>query len=51
MERVIVETYFALVRAGLWEQDTQLIPEKEIEYSVIYQLAEQDRLRIACKAK
>lgn len=35
------EAFFALVRVGLWEQDTQLLPVDGINYSEIYQLAEE----------
>lgn len=35
------EVFFALVRAGLWEQNTQLLPDDDINYSEIYKLAEE----------
>lgn len=35
------EVFFALVRAGLWEQDARLAPFKEIDFNQVYRLAEE----------
>lgn len=35
------EAFLALVRAGLWEQDVQLLPYGDVDYSEIYRLAEE----------
>lgn len=35
------DAFFALLRAGLWEKDVQLLPFETIDYSVIYRLAEE----------
>ena len=36
-----VEAFFALLRAGLWEQDVNLLPYGKIDFSAIYNLAEE----------
>lgn len=36
-----IEAFFALVKAGLWEQDVQLAPFKEIDFNQVYRLAEE----------
>ena len=36
-----IETFFALVRAGLWEKEVQLLPFGEIDFSEICRLAEE----------
>lgn len=35
------EAFFALVRAGLWEKDVQLLPYGEVDYEEIMRLAEE----------
>ncbi len=35
------EVFFALLRAGLWEKDVQILPFGEIDLSVVQQLAEE----------
>ena len=37
----IVDTFYALLRAGLWEQSVQLIPYSPIDLDAVYQLAEE----------
>lgn len=36
-----VQAFFALVRAGLWEQDVQLAPLGQIDFNEVYRLAEE----------
>lgn len=36
-----VEAFFALLRAGLWEKDVQLLPYGKIDFAAIYKLAEE----------
>lgn len=36
-----VKAFFALLRAGLWETDLQLLPYGEIDFTEIYRLAEE----------
>lgn len=38
------EAFFALLRAGLWEQDVRLLPFGEIDLAKIHQLAEEQSL-------
>lgn len=38
------QAFFALVRAGLWEKDVQLLPYKSIDYSVIYTIAKEQSI-------
>lgn len=40
-EESIVSQFFALVRAGLWETDVQLLPLSDNGYAKLYQLAEE----------
>lgn len=40
-KEVSVNAFLALVRAGLWEQDVQILPYEEIDFSEIQQLAEE----------
>lgn len=35
------DAFFALLRAGLWEKDVQLLPYGKIDFSAIYKLAEE----------
>lgn len=35
------QAFFALVRAGLWEKDVQLLPYGDIDFNEIYRLAEE----------
>lgn len=35
------QAFFALVRVGLWETEARLVPYGDVDYSVIYQLAEE----------
>ena len=35
------KTFFELLRAGLWEKDVQLLPNKDIDFSAIMRLAEE----------
>lgn len=36
-----IEAFYALLRAGLWEKETELLPYEEIDYSVVYKLSEE----------
>jgi len=38
------QAFFALVRAGLWEKDVQLLPYGEVDYSEIMRLAQQQAI-------
>ena len=40
MEKFRTETFFALLRAGLWEQDIALQPYGDVDFDDIYKLAE-----------
>lgn len=35
------QAFFALVRAGLWEQDVQLLPFGKVDFSAVMRLAEE----------
>lgn len=36
-----IQAFFSLLRAGLWEKDVHLLSEEKIDYSYIFQLAEE----------
>ena len=38
------KTFFELLRAGLWEKDVQLLPNKDIVFSAIMRLAEEQSI-------
>lgn len=35
------QVFFALVRAGLWEKDVQLLPYGEVDYAEVMRLAQE----------
>lgn len=35
------DVFFSLLRAGLWEKETQLLPFEEFDFSAVYRLAEE----------
>lgn len=35
------QVFFALVRAGLWKQNVRLLQFGKVDYSIVYQLAEE----------
>lgn len=37
----VCDAFFALVRAGLWEREVQLLPYGEIDFSAVQSVAEE----------